>query len=188
MLEAETEGLEISSVLSGRLGAFDMVNSSDSYDAVFDDPMPQLGVGYELRFDDRWFVEAVLDHGEIDGERVLLTDPPTPTGVEQTLTLTPLHVTVGWAAFRARSWRLLFGVGPTLLRYDLEEESGTEPGGHGVVRLQREAERWTVGGEIRYSTIPGVDLGEDSILEFFDEDDLGGVSAHLVVGYRWGGA
>lgn len=168
-----------------RAGLFEMVNAPDAYDAVFGDPMPQLGAQIEALWRSRWLLSAALDYGQIDGERVFLTDPPLGTGIDEELTLMPIHLT---AAYRFRPdalWDVYAGAGPSFLSWkdesELDSESGSDFGGSLVlgVRRQPPAARWRFGGELRWSTFPGA-LPDDGVAGFFDEDDPGGLSLSLL--------
>lgn len=164
-----------------RGGVFEMVNSPDAYDAVFGDPMPRLGVQLEADWRARWRVAASVDYGVVEGERVLLTDPPIGTGVDEELTMVPLHLTLAYRFRPTARWDLYAGLGPSLLDWtdetDFDEEGGTDPGGSVVLGLRRQPPdaRWRFGGELRWSTFPGA-FPESGAAGFFDEDDPGGVS------------
>lgn len=169
-----------------RAGLFEMVNSPDAYDAVFGDPMPRLGAQLEADWRRRWRFAASLDYGFVEGERVLLTDPPIGTGVDEELTMAPLHLTAAYRFRPAARWDLYAGLGPSLVYWsdetDFDSESGTEPGGSVVlgVRRQPPGARWRLGGEVRWSTFPGA-LPEGGAAGFFGEDDPGGVSLTFLV-------
>lgn len=166
------------------------VNASDSYDAVFDgDAMTQLGVQLELQIRRNFLIGLVYETGEVDGNRVLPTDPPLPTAVEETLTLSPLHLTLGWVFAPESQIHGFVGVGPTLLDWEDESgadsESGSDTGYHGVagLRWSTPSHRFTVGGELRYSSVPDA-VGEAGITRVFDEDDLGGTTIGLSLLWR----
>jgi hypothetical protein len=172
--------------LGARLGAFDMVNSPDSYDAVFGEPMPQLGLALEVQPWRRVLLALTYDYGEVDGEQVLPSRPPRQTGVSETLTYQPLALTAAWVANPEARWRWHLGGGLTLLDWKDEgtrSASGSDSGYHAVAGLRTARARWTLGGELRYSTIPDA-VGESGITAFFDEDDLGGLALHFVALYR----
>jgi hypothetical protein len=160
-----------------------MVNSPDSYDAVFGEPMPLLGGQLEWQLRPRWLLALTLDYGQVDGERVLPGDPPIGTGIDETLTYVPLHLSAAWRADRGGDWALHLGAGPSFLSWEddggVSSADGTEVGGHVLVSLQRLRPRWIFGGELRWSTFPDA-VGEAGITELYGEDDLGGASVHFV--------
>lgn len=166
-----------------RLGAFEMVNSSDSYDAAFGDPMPMLGAQIEWQLRPRLLLDVSLDYGRVTGERVLLTDPPRGTGIGTELTYIPVHVTAAWRADRGGDWAIHLGAGPSWLSWEfdggIESSDGTETGGHLLVSLRRLRERWIFGGEVRWSTFPDA-VGDAELSKFFGEDDAGGLALHLL--------
>lgn len=163
-----------------RLGVFDMTNAPDSYDAVYGDPMLRAGGQVELTRGRLRFALS-LDYGTVDGERVILSDPPRGTGVDQELTLTPLHLTAAWR-FRPRArWDVYAGLGPSYLWWEDEggglSSSGSEVGGSVVVGLRNQGGGpWDYGGELRWSTFPDALPTDGGVTAFFDEDDPGGVS------------
>jgi hypothetical protein len=169
-----------------RLGAFDMINSADSYDAVYGDPLPLVGVGLEVEVR-RWLLGLTYDLGEVDGEQVLPGRPPRPTGVEETLTYRPLALTGAYLLNPAGRWRWHLGAGAVLLDWEDEgasrSDGGSDAGALAVVGLRRDPGRWSLGGELRWSTIPDA-VGEAGVTRFFGEDDLGGLALHLVALYR----
>lgn len=168
-----------------RAGLFEMVNSPDAYDAVFGDPMPRIGLQIEADRRSRWRFAASLDIGRVDGERVLLTDPPRSVGIEEELTMIPLHLTAAYRFRPQQAWDLYAGLGPSLLHWtdetDFDSESGTDAGGSVVVGARRQppAGRWRFGGELRWSTFPGA-LPDGGAAGFFGEDDPGGLSLSLL--------
>lgn len=190
----EINGMEERGILWGvRLGGFEMVNAQDSYDAVYDDPMPVLGLQLDWRFRTRWILEASLDYGEVDGERVLLADPPVGTGIDETLTYVPLHLAASWSFYRNAPWELRIGAGPSILWWESDADvsladgdpdaDGTEIGGSVALSARRAFRAWTLGGELRWSSFPDA-VGDAGVTRFFDEDDLGGVSVNVIA--LWG--
>jgi hypothetical protein len=167
-----------------RLGVFDMTNAPDSYDAVYGDPMPQAGVQLERDWR-RWRLALSADYGQVDGERALPTDPPLPTGIEETLTLTPVHLTAAYRFRPQARWDVYAGLGPSLLSWkdetDFASESGSEVGGSALVGLRRQARGrgWEWGGELRWSSFPGA-LPDAGFAGLFGEDDPGGLALTLV--------
>ncbi len=173
--------------LGGRLGAFEMINSADSYDAVFGEPMPQLGLALEAEVRGRLLLGLSFDYGRVEGEQVLPSRPPRPTGVDETLTYQPLSLTAAWVFNREARWRFYAGGGATLLFWKDEGASrsadGTDPGAHAVLGLRRAGEGFQWGAELRYSTVPDA-IGEAGISRFFGEDDLGGLAVTFVGMWR----
>ena len=168
-----------------RAGLFEMVNSADAYDAVFGDPMPRIGLQIETDRWSRWRFAASLDVGRVEGERVLLTDPPRGVGIEEELTMIPLHLTAAYRFRPQKAWDLYAGLGPSLLDWtdetSFDSEGGTDAGGSVVVGARRQPPvgRWRFGGELRWSTFPGA-LPDSGVAGFFDEDDPGGLSLSLL--------
>lgn len=171
-----------------RFGAFDMLNSSDSYDAVYGDPLPLPGVQVEWLLRPRLLFGVSASYGEVDGERVFPSDPPVSLGIDTTLTYLPVHVTTSWRADRPAGrdgeWAFWIGAGPTFLKWEDdgglgETTDGTELGGHVAASLRRVGARWIFGGELLWSTVPNA-AGEAGITKLYDEDDMGGASLTLL--------
>lgn len=168
-----------------RLGAFEMINSPDSYDAVYGDPMVMLGGQLEWQVLPRWVLALTLDYGKVDGEWALPADPPIKTGIDETLTYVPLHLSLAWRVDRGGDWAVHLGAGPSLLLWEadagISSADGSEVGGHLLVSLRQLRPRWSFGGELRWSAFPdAASEGGLSITELYGEDDLGGLSLHLV--------
>lgn len=182
--------------LGVRVVSLQEVNASDSYDAVFDgDAMTQFGVQFELLVRQHFLVGLVYETGEVDGSRLISVDPPISTCdtsigcIEETLTLSPLHLTFGWVFAPDSPLHGFVGLGPTLLDWEDESgddsESGSDLGYHGVAGLRYSMldQRLTLGGELRYSTVPDA-VGEFGVTQEFDEDDLGGTTVGLSLLWR----
>ncbi len=172
--------------LGVRLGAFDLIHSSDSYDAVYGDTMTQIGLGLELRFGRAWFLSLDIDRGEVDGEQIVFIPQPVPSGVETTLELLPVHLTFGRILHPDDPWSFYFGAGPTLVDWEESNEFGSNSssdfGFHGLVGVRRNLQRWSLDLELLYSSVP--DAFESGAAEFFGEDDIGGASLTLGLAFR----
>ncbi|HVS01856.1 MAG TPA: hypothetical protein VMT16_03725 [Thermoanaerobaculia bacterium] len=169
------------------VGVFEMTNAADSWDAVFDGPMTSFGLYLEVGLARRWLATLAADWGTADGEQVLLTDPPQPTGVDVSLDYEPIHLTLGWVAWARERWRLHLGLGPTVVRWSEaagpRSRSATDYGGHALVGLRREVGRFSLGGDLRWSAIPDA-VGDGGVSEYFGEDDIGGLGLTLLGAYR----
>jgi hypothetical protein len=170
-----------------RLGLFDMTNAADSYDAIYGDPMPQVGIQVERDWR-RWRFDLAADWGEVDGERAFPTVPPFGTGIDETLTLLPVHLTAAYRFRPGSRWDVYAGAGPSYLSWEDESDfasaSGSQVGGSALLGLRRQGRRggWEVGAEVRWSTFPGA-LPDAGFAGLFNEDDPGGL-ALTVVGLR----
>lgn len=173
-------GLRLSSLVS--------INAKDSYDAVFGGAMMRYGAQIEFRPTDHFLLSLAGETGSKTGERVLPTRPPIRTGVAEKLTLTPIHLSVAWIFHPEANVNWYAGLGPTFLNWKDssagDSNSGSDTGAHlvGGVRWQS-AGRWSVGGEVRYSTVPNA-VGNAGITKFYNEDDLGGLSLSLMTLWR----
>ncbi|HEX2251732.1 MAG TPA: hypothetical protein VHQ65_00520 [Thermoanaerobaculia bacterium] len=167
--------------VGARLGAFDMVNAADSYDAVFGEPMPQIGLAAEVDFRHRWRLALSIDYGTVDGEQVILADPPLGTGIDEELTLVPVHLTLAWRLRPRARWGGYVGAGPSFLSWKDESELGTNSGtdfGASLaagLRRTKPASPWAWGAELRWSTFPNA-LPDTGTAGAFGEDDPGGLA------------
>jgi hypothetical protein len=170
-----------------RLGAFEMTNAPDSWDAVYGSPMPQLGGQVELRLWRHLMVALAADWGEASGHRILPTQPPIRTEFGTNLTYLPAHLTLGWVARADRPWELTFGLGPSLLTWressDGDSNSDSVVGGHVAFGARRNLARFALGAEVRWSTFAD-SAGDRGAMAFFDEDDMGGLALQLVALWR----
>jgi len=177
-----------------RLGAFDMTNSPDSYDAVYGDPLIFYGASVETQWR-RLRLGLSFDYGTVSGERVLLiSGSPRGTGVGQDLTLTPIHLTAAWRFNPGARWEWSAGLGPSWLSWKDEgggfSDSGSQVGGSAVVALRRarpglNVPGWEFGGELRWSTFPGALPNEGGVTAFYGEDDPGGLALTFLALRRW---
>lgn len=174
------------------------VNASDSYDAVFGgDAMTQFGVQLELTLREHFLIGLVYETGEVDGRQLLSADPIVPSRSEETLTLSPIHLTFGWVFAPTSPVHGFVGVGPTLLDWEDEgeaipefgipkrSESGSDVGYHAAAGLRWSTfnNRFILGGELRFSSVPDA-VGEAGATRLFDEDDLGGTTVALSLLWR----
>jgi opacity protein-like surface antigen len=171
-----------------RLSSLVAINAKDSYDAVFGGTMLRYGAQVEMRPTERFLLSLAVETGSKTGERVLPTNPPFRTGVDEKLTLTPIHLSAAWIFHPEATVNWYAGLGPTFLNWKDssagESNSGSDIGAHllGGVRWQSSG-RWSIGGEVRYSTVPNA-VGKGGITKIYNEDDLGGFSLSLVSLWR----
>ncbi len=174
--------------LGARLGGLEPTNAQRSYDAVYGGVLPLLGVEAEIEVRGRLRLALSWEHGEVDGEQVLPTDPPRPIGVRETLTYEPLALTASWVLNPQRRWRVSLGGGLLLLSWEdrgSRTASGSDPGAVALLGVDRELGRWRLGLELRASTVPNA-IGDAGISKLYGEDDLGGVGLHLRAAWRLG--
>lgn len=181
-----------------RVVSLQEVNASDSYDASFDgDAMTQFGVQFELVMLRHFLIGLVYETGEVDGHQLLSVDPLVRSNVEETLTLSPIHLTFGWVFAPTAPLHGFVGVGPTLLDWEDktqanpefgtpgQAESGSDVGYHAAAGLRWATfnHRLILGGELRFSSVPDA-VGEAGATRLFDEDDLGGTTVGLSLLWR----
>lgn len=167
-------------------GDFDPSGFSQAYDAVYGESLTPVGLRVEWSAE-RWFVALSAARMEADGERVVLVPQPAGTGVATTLELEPARLSVAYRFRPRRTWRPYAGAGLSSLEVReetrFEEFSDRTSGLHvlGGVSWQRRALR--AGAELVVSTIDAGDAA--GLLDQFGEDDLGGRTLSLYLGWSF---
>lgn len=173
-----------------QFGTFEPVGFSDSYDAVYGESLTPLGARFEWMFSDRFALHLQTSFIQADGELVAIVpgEGIFPTGVPTELELNPWHLTVAWRIHPEGPWSGHLGAGITLVRFqesnELEDLSASGIGGHVAAGVRRALGRWAVGAEALYSLAPDT-IEQAGAAGLFNEDDAGGLSAHLLVGYSF---
>jgi hypothetical protein len=171
-------------------GVFEPAGFADSYDAVYGETMVPLGLRFEWALGERFALHLQTSFGKADGELVAIVPGVgnVPTGVPTELELNAWHLTAAWRIHPEGPWSGHLGVGPTLVLFDesneLEDVSSDGFGGHAAAGVRRAFGRWAVGAEAIYSLAPDT-IGEEGAGGSFDEDDAGGLTAQLFVGYSF---
>jgi hypothetical protein len=172
-------------------GVFEPYGFADSYDAVYGETMVPLGLRFEWAFTERFALHLQTSFGQVDGELVAIVPGVgnVPTGVPTELELNAWHLTAAWRLHPEGPWSGHLGAGPTLVRFgesnELEEISSDGFGGHLAAGVRRALGDWAIGAEAVYSVVPDTFEEEEGVAGFFDEDDAGGLTAQLVVGYSF---
>lgn len=168
------------------VGDFDPSGFSDAYDAVYGGGLTPVGLRVEWSAE-RWFAVLSAARMETEGERVVLVPQPVGTGVASRLELEPVRLSVAYRFRPGRAWRPYAGGGISTLgireetRFD--DFSDRTQGLHvlGGISWRRRALR--AGAELVVSTIDSGDAG--GLLEPFGEDDLGGRTLSLYLGWSF---
>ncbi len=171
-------------------GFFEPSGFSASYDAVYGETLVPLGARIEWAFRPRFAVALATSFTSANGElvAVLPGEEPVSTGIATELELNPWQLTFAWRIDPEGPWSGFVGLGPTWMRFqesnEFEKSSVDAIGAHLAAGLRRSFGRIVVGAEVDYSTIPDA-IGESGAAAAFGEDDLGGVTAKLLVGYAF---
>lgn len=171
-----------------RVGAFELTEIDRTYEALYgSDTFTLIGLDLELRIRSHVLVALAWESGSIDGQRVIPSTPPIQTGVRDELSLQPMHFTLGWLFRHSKPLQVHVGAGLTSLRFDNKSlgrtESHSETGNHFVVGARRSFDRFSVGVEVRQTSVPDA-VGQGGLSAIFDEDDLGGLGTHVVFRYK----
>jgi hypothetical protein len=177
-----------------------LFSAKDSFETVF-------GGGIQALWPQGFFVDGGVSWFRREGERVFIApnDEVFRLGIPLRVTITPIEITGGWRfvrrpavarpplRFGARPSRLVpyVGGGYSWLRYqetsDVPEEEDDVnewfSGFHVLGGIEyRVRPRVTVGGEVKWSSIPDA-LGEGGTSAAFGEDNLGGTTFRVKVSF-----
>ncbi len=169
-----------------RFGQHDFTEADQSIDAVFGgDSASMVGAQLEAQLNSGLFFGVSYETGDLNGKRVVLVPggPPIQTNIDESLEVEPLRFTAGWMFRKDEALAPVVGVGVTSLSFSEqgggESVSGSDTGFHALAGLRYQWTRFSIGGEIMYSSVSGI-VGDGGVTEFFGEDDLGGTSISLV--------
>lgn len=156
-----------------------------SFEAIFGDARGVLyGAGVQLRLRSGLFIQGSVDRFSRTGERVFVFDDTLfPLGIDNTVTITPLHVTAGYRTRVGRSIAPYGGGGISIAylkqttEFDLPDESyqthGTGFNALGGIEFRISRSVW-MAGELRYEHFANL-LGSGGVSQLFDEHNLGGM-------------
>jgi len=179
-------GAQPSFLLGARLGTADP--SGKAYEAVYGDTVSLPGVQLEARWPS-WFLRLAASQGTADGELVALSPSggTFATGEPSEITLTPVHLSVGWH-HGGGPWG--FFVGGGLTRVEVEEktdffsDSASADGFHVLVGGSRAfGRRWEASAEALYWQVS--DLFEGGLGEVLGDRDLDALELALALSFRF---
>ena len=163
--------------------------ASDSFDAITGSSWGVMyGGGVQVGFSNGLFFQGSYERYESTGQRVFVFDDQIfELGIDNTVTVTPIHATVGYR--QAASGRSVAYLGVGASWYRLEEKADfalagdnvdeSKPGLHILGGVEFPVTSWFwVGGEGQWAYVPEI-LGKDGISKAFSEDDLGGFTIRL---------
>jgi opacity protein-like surface antigen len=162
-----------------------------SFEAVFGEARGMmLGAGAQVRFRNGMFVQGSIDRLSKTGERVVVLDGTVfPLGIENTVTITPLHVTAGYRVPAGRSFSPYGGGGVSFVNltetteFALPEEKSTRRsrGWNAMGGVEfRLARSMSIAGELRYEQFATA-LGSGGVSQVFNEHNLGGLRTQFKV-------
>jgi opacity protein-like surface antigen len=176
-----------------RLGYFEPMNSSDSYDAVYGSGSFLFGLLWDWRIRDYLVLEGEYHHFAKSGERVnLVGNSWVPNGISEDLTYDAFLATAKYMFRRDKGTQPFLGAGLGLYLIDVSSRVGggsfSKPGYHITAGALFLAEKKiNVTAEARYSLIPSV-LGDDpnSVSAYYGDSDAGGLALAVGVLYSFG--
>lgn len=176
-----------------RLGHFDPINASDSYDAVYGSGAILYGLLWDYRIRDFLTIEGEYSHFAKSGERVnLVGDSWESNGIAEDLTYDAFLATAKYIFRRDAGTRPFLGAGLGFYLIDVSSAAGgdtfNKPGYHFTVGALFLAEKKiNITAEARYSLIPGV-LGDhpNSVSAYYGDSDAGGLTIAFGVLYNFG--
>lgn len=168
-----------------------LFTARDSFETILDSALGGVfGGGAQVSFGNGLFAQVGVDRFRKTGSRALVSGEQIfRLGIPHTITVTPIHVTVGYRDTRAR--RTVGygggGFGSHALKEaspDLggtEDLSATKIGYHLVGGAEFRMTGWVwLAGEIQWSAVPNA-IGDRGISAVFEEDDLGGTTFRFKV-------
>lgn len=174
-----------------RFGQHDFTEAEQSVDAVFGgDSASLVGAQVEAQLRSGLFLGLSYETGDLDGNRVVLGPGgvPIPVPIEETLDTDFARLTAGWMFRRDYALTPVVGAGVTSLDWSEESRldgvvvdsvSGSETGYHALGGLRYQWPRFSLGGEVMFSSISDA-VGQAGVTQEFGEDDLGGLSINVV--------
>jgi opacity protein-like surface antigen len=176
-----------------RLGYFDPINASDSYDAVYGSGALFYGLLWDWRVREYLVIEGEYYHFAKSGERVNRAgDSWVGNGIPEDLTYDSFLATAKYMFRRDKGTQPFLGAGLGLYLIDVSSSVGggsfSKPGYHLTAGALFMAEKKiNITAEVRYSLIPSV-LGDNpnSVSAYYGESDAGGLALALGVLYSFG--
>ena len=162
-----------------------------SFEAVFGEARGfMLGVGAQVRFRSGMFIQGSVDRLRKTGERVVVLDGTIfPLGIENSVTVTPLHLTAGYRMRVGRSIAPYGGGGISFVNltqtteFDIPEEQFTNRsrGWNAIGGVEYRVDRSvSIAGELRYEQFATA-LGSGGVSQLFNEHNLGGLRSQFKV-------
>jgi opacity protein-like surface antigen len=167
---------------------YERLSANRSFGAVLGTPGGGIaGGGGEIRLKNV-FLNASVDHFSKTGQRVAVVDGAVyHLGVPDTITMIPLHVSLGWRFVHERATPYV-GAGAGRIWYreqtpytDGVENVDTRFASYHVVGGVEFRNEWVATAfEVQYTRAPGA-LGVSGASAAFNESDLGGVSGRIKI-------
>jgi hypothetical protein len=151
------------------------------------------GGGVHVAFG-RLFVQGSVERYEETGERVFVfEDEVFELGLSSTVTMTPIHISVGYR--QAANSSLIGYLGGGISWYMYKEEAAfadpqdnvdvQELGYHVMGGVETPILPWFwLGGEFQWAYVPNV-LGDQGVSALFEEDNLGGFTVRLKLSFGY---
>jgi len=172
--------------VGAEVGDFDPSGFSDAYDAIYGESLTPVGLRVEWS-GRSWFAALSVSRMEADGERVVLVPRPVGTGVATRLELEPVRLSLARRFRPGSAWRPYVGAGLTSLglreETRFEEFSDRTSGFHVLGGVSWQRRHLRAGAELVVSTVDAG--GAEGLLDQFGEDDLGGRTLALYLGWSF---
>jgi len=189
----KADGFLDDSAVGLRLGYFEPINASDSYDAVYGSGDLLYGLLWDYQLTDALVIEGEYHHFAKSGERVNLAgDTWVGNGIDEDLTYDSFLATAKYHFRRDSGLRPFVGGGLGFYLIDVSSAVGgdsfNKPGYHVTAgALFRAEAKFRVTAEVRYSLIPGV-LGDNpnSVSAYYGDSDAGGLALAVGLLYSFG--
>ena len=172
-----------------RGGYYMSPNWADTYDVVYDNG-GEITYGFELNylFTPRFEVGVAVDLISGDGERVWADETGgwVPAGESVTFDIMPITAFGRFYLMPESTLSPFIGAGVGFASFEETDEDSESGMGFLVLGgLKVEAtQHLSFLGEAEYSTYPEI-IGEGDLSEFFNEDDIGGITIRFALVYRF---
>jgi len=185
LLPLTVEGKNFGIGLRG--GFYLMPNWSDSYDVVYDNGGElTYGLEFDYRLTSNLEIGLAVDLISGDGERVWPDDSGhwVPSGESVTFDIQPVTLFSRWYFSPESSFSVFAGLGLGFAQF--KETDGNTESGMGFLGLAGVS--YLIASNVQlllegdYSTYPDV-IGKGDMSEFFNEDDIGGLTISFALKY-----
>lgn len=154
-----------------------------------------FGMGAKYKFPFGLFFMADMNYHPFSGERVWVSGNGTvvKTGIQEDLTVLPLFFTIGYMPAMKGDMKIYFGIGGSYYMVSTSspddatlgsDENGT--GYHGLLGVEFPlGKNMVLSVEGKYEIVTGIigGPGQVGVARVFEEDDLGGFSLFVKVGF-----
>lgn len=186
-----TQSQSLSFFIGGGYKSFML--AADTFETLYDSTgTPIFTAGMKFDVESGFFLGAEAGYVSVSGERVWVGSDGTAikTGIAENLNIIPLTAILGFYFVQSEDVRVYAGVGGGLylVKIDCEvDDYDRNESGFGFFGAMGAdfnlSEQIYLNIEGRYESVSGL-IGDSGVPALFEEDDLGGISGMLKIGFR----